>query len=328
MTTLVCGRELVEMASPVGYGYRVIEPNLAPNEPALIGRVHLMQVRPGFFIHCADVHNLHSMTTRFMLTERISIILTLGGRTDVTLGTSRLCMEPGNARGRSGRAEGAIVSLTQPELFTRYSRQGGQERKVSISVTGEWLESAGLKDIPEHGPLLDFAKRHLSIARWCPSAKAVALAEQMIHPPLGAPLLQHLYMESRAIAILAEAFAALAGRHSGDHTGIRPRDDQRMRKLREFLNSNPATTLSLEEIAAHVGTNPSTLQRNFRAAFGMTVFEYLRERRLLIAREALERDGVSVLQAAEMAGYTSAANFATAYRRHFGLSPSQSKSWV
>jgi AraC-like DNA-binding protein len=63
------------------------------------------------------------------------------------------------------------------------------------------------------------------------------------------------------------------------------------------------------------------LQRQFRSVYGTTVFEFLRECRLQRARQALERDGITVGQAALLAGYTSAANFATAYRRRFGLAP-------
>ena len=37
--------------------------------------------------------------------------------------------------------------------------------------------------------------------------------------------------------------------------------------------------------------------------------------------KALERDGASVAEAAYIAGYASAANFATAFRRFFGTSP-------
>ncbi|CFO34701.1 transcriptional regulator [Bordetella pertussis] len=37
----------------------------------------------------------------------------------------------------------------------------------------------------------------------------------------------------------------------------------------------------------------------------------------------LECDGLSVAQAACLAGYTSAANFATAFRRAFGVTPGQ-----
>ncbi|AGA34304.1 transcriptional regulator, AraC family [Thioalkalivibrio nitratireducens DSM 14787] len=101
-----------------------------------------------------------------------------------------------------------------------------------------------------------------------------------------------------------------------------------MRELRDFLDQNPDLPLSLDAVASRAGSNPSTLQKHFRAAFGMTVFEYLRERNLHRARRALEQDGVSVSIAADIAGYSSAANFATAYRRRFGITPKQSKSWI
>jgi AraC-like DNA-binding protein len=44
---------------------------------------------------------------------------------------------------------------------------------------------------------------------------------------------------------------------------------------------------------------------------------------LLRARQALEQEGRSVGEAADIAGYTSAANFATAFKRHFGITPRQ-----
>ncbi len=47
------------------------------------------------------------------------------------------------------------------------------------------------------------------------------------------------------------------------------------------------------------------------------------QHRLLRARQALEQEGRSVGEAADIAGYTSAANFATAFKRHFGITPRQ-----
>ena len=60
----------------------------------------------------------------------------------------------------------------------------------------------------------------------------------------------------------------------------------------------------------------------------MTVFEYQRGRRLQLAREALEREGASVNEAAWRAGYNSPANFATAFKRHFGITPRQVRARV
>ena len=54
---------------------------------------------------------------------------------------------------------------------------------------------------------------------------------------------------------------------------------------------------------------------------GTTIFEYARNRRLEKGRAALENDGVSVTEAAFLAGYSSAANFATAFKRAFGVPP-------
>lgn len=74
--------------------------------------------------------------------------------------------------------------------------------------------------------------------------------------------------------------------------------------------------------------NANTLQRQFRSVYGTTVFEHLRECHLQRARQALEHDGITVGQAALVAGYTSAANFATAYRRRFGLPPKLARARV
>ena len=48
----------------------------------------------------------------------------------------------------------------------------------------------------------------------------------------------------------------------------------------------------------------------------------VRELRLQRARKAIERDDVSAAQAAYEAGYSNPANFSTAFKRLFGLSPS------
>ncbi|MDL4863984.1 helix-turn-helix domain-containing protein, partial [Halomonas elongata] len=51
------------------------------------------------------------------------------------------------------------------------------------------------------------------------------------------------------------------------------------------------------------------------------VFDDLREYRLSLARDYLTR-GFSVQQAAHFCGYRHASNFATAFRRHYGVAPS------
>lgn len=67
--------------------------------------------------------------------------------------------------------------------------------------------------------------------------------------------------------------------------------------------------------------NPNTLQRHFRQSFGQTISGYLRETRLQRAAQALERDGISVAHAAEIAGYSNQANFCTAFKKRYNVLP-------
>ena len=66
--------------------------------------------------------------------------------------------------------------------------------------------------------------------------------------------------------------------------------------------------------------SPSSLRSKFRQRYGCTLFDYLRNCRLALARRYL-LEGHSVQQAAWMCGYQHATNFATAFRRHYGISP-------
>ena len=101
-----------------------------------------------------------------------------------------------------------------------------------------------------------------------------------------------------------------------------------MRALHAFLQTDAAMDMSLDALARQAGTNANTLQRHVRAVYGTTVFDFVREHRLQRARHALEQDGLTVGQAALVAGYNSAANFATAYRKRFGLPPKLSRGRI
>lgn len=76
------------------------------------------------------------------------------------------------------------------------------------------------------------------------------------------------------------------------------------------------------DLARRLGANVTTLQANFKAAFGTTIFGYVRNRRLEMARVLLLDHGLGVAEAGYRVGFTNASAFTAAYRRHFGHSPS------
>ena len=326
MNATVSSNDLIAMSPSVGNGYRLVNSPSAASDPVMQGVVRFVQMRPGLFAHSTDVEDLGAMSVEVGLSRQLNVVLALEGSVDASFDHTPLQLRV--AAGRRRSAQGVLVSVPDDTLFTRRAHRGKRERKVSISVDADWLEASGLDVDGRNGVLADFTGGRLSITRWQPSAKAVALAEQIHNPPPYARPLTNLYLESRAIELLTEALLAATGQTAVETAALRPRDELRMRELRAFLDSDAALDWSLDAIASHAGSNPSTLQRNFRIAFGTTIFEYLRDRNLQRARTALEQGGVSVAEAAALAGYTSAANFATAYRRRFGITPKQSRAWV
>jgi len=75
------------------------------------------------------------------------------------------------------------------------------------------------------------------------------------------------------------------------------------------------------ELAEEVGLSPSQFARRFRKAMGMNFRAYLSRERLNRARHQLE-EGVSVKEAAMIAGYSEVSQFSRAFCREFGVRPS------
>lgn len=82
--------------------------------------------------------------------------------------------------------------------------------------------------------------------------------------------------------------------------------------------ASPPTMKELEQLT---GTNSKHLNHAFRECAGVTVFEYLREERMKEARSLLQQTDLPIQDIAHQVGFTSSANFSTAFRERFGLTP-------
>ncbi|RKQ60779.1 AraC family two component transcriptional regulator [Vogesella indigofera] len=79
--------------------------------------------------------------------------------------------------------------------------------------------------------------------------------------------------------------------------------------------------ITVDDIASSVGSHEKKLSAVFKERTGLTVFAYLREERLRVAKQWLEQGDTSVQMIAEQLGFQNAGNFSTAFRERFGLPP-------
>ena len=90
-----------------------------------------------------------------------------------------------------------------------------------------------------------------------------------------------------------------------------------------YLIDNLSHLPSLPEIARLVGTHEKRLSQAFREHKGMSVFEFVRAERLRLAQRLLTQTALPVTDIATETGFSSAANFATAFRSQYGVSPTE-----
>lgn len=285
-------------------------------------RKHMRELRPGLHLHYDDICEPQSVHAHAEIFPGLRIVLLLEGALDLSYGDRDVRLAA-----TVDKPCACLVSVAEADQFTRRAQRGAYSRRVNLGLEFDWMDQVCASSQERSRTLDTFRCQHLATMQWQLSARGVALAEQIVRPLPMEPLLQSLYLECRSLELVTEAMGTLHAQAQGgvsdthDLKGLRPREHQRVRELHALLSSGQADAMSMDDIARQAGVNANTLQRQFRAVYGTTIFDHLRESRLLRARQALELEGVTVGQAAMIAGYTSAANFATAYRRRFGTPP-------
>ncbi|WP_039057594.1 AraC family transcriptional regulator [Enterobacter sp. Bisph1] len=135
------------------------------------------------------------------------------------------------------------------------------------------------------------------------------------------PLSRQLMLEGIMLQLLGNA---LSQRIQGQpkRTPALCGAEQRLENVRRLLEQHPEKEYSLATLAQLAAMSSSSLRVKFRQAYGQSVFDYLRDCRLDLARRYLA-EGYSVQQAAWKSGYQHATNFSTAFRRRYGMAPSE-----
>ncbi len=95
----------------------------------------------------------------------------------------------------------------------------------------------------------------------------------------------------------------------------------RTAKAVEWLRTNYAKPLRVEQLATMARMGVSTLHHQFRSLTAMSPLQYQKQLRLHVARERMLNEGLDAASAAFEVGYESASQFNREYSRFFGQPP-------
>lgn len=139
--------------------------------------------------------------------------------------------------------------------------------------------------------------------------------------------IQQVYLEGKALELIALQTAQwLQTAPPISRHRLKPSDIERIHQAKDIVTQRLEDPPSLLELARAVGVNDCTLKRGFRQVFGTTVFGYLRQQRLVKARQLLQNTEMSVAEVTCQVGYTHSGHFAAAFKREFGVTPKAFKN--
>ena len=97
----------------------------------------------------------------------------------------------------------------------------------------------------------------------------------------------------------------------------------RLRRVLDHLHARLDQPMDLAEAAGVAGCSVSHFAHLFKAAMGVAPMRYLREQRMLRARELVETTQLSMWEIGLRVGIPEPAQFSQAFRAHWKTPPSQ-----
>lgn len=248
-----------------------------------------------------------------------SFIFVLEGELDFDYGQQRF---------RLAEGQGLAVHLKHTELFRRRLHAQQCLSKVHLVLRPDWWQQC-----PPDSPVLEglrqtLAAAHLSHVYWSVPAVLQGACRQLLAcSEQQDPLLRRLQIEQLASGVLLEVLGQLP-RLWGPECRPEPASAQALGadiervllRLEHCLQQTPG----IETLAREMGMSARVLQRRFKQQTGLSVFDYLRQRRLVAACEWLENTDLSIGEVAHRSGFNHVSNFTTAFKRRYGQTPA---SW-
>lgn len=122
---------------------------------------------------------------------------------------------------------------------------------------------------------------------------------------------------------IADAFLRVPQASTDPSAGRQRFSERQKRRLLDFIAASLATPMGVADMAAATGVSATRLVERFKASFGTTPWQYVLRARLAEGRRLLETDAASITQISILSGFASPSHFATAFRKHVGVTPQE-----
>lgn len=89
----------------------------------------------------------------------------------------------------------------------------------------------------------------------------------------------------------------------------------------EYIYSHIHGRITVEELADHVGISPAYLSKLFKKEVGVSVSDYIREKKLVRAQNLLRYSEYSYIEIANYLAFSSQSHFVNCFKKQYGMTP-------
>ncbi|MBW4619425.1 MAG: AraC family transcriptional regulator [Cyanosarcina radialis HA8281-LM2] len=280
------------------------------------GYYRMMELLPGLQLQFEDVEYHRDLGVKVSAHEHpIQIGIFLSGAIECDLHPTfdRTC----SYFSGSGISPAYLERLRSPQRSTGLNIEIEPDVLESIFLDDRQRQADGVKQLFKGDdwkvsfyPQVTPAMRSLALQMWNAPYRGAA---------------KRMYLQGKVFELLAMYLDLIAedGTRNQVSLGLKPETIERLHYAKEILTTQFAQPLSLPELAQEVGLTHRSLQRGFQTLFSMTLMGYLQQRRLEQAKQLLRQGDRTVAEVAMQVGYGHLGNFASAFKRRFGITPSQ-----
>ncbi|VUD46054.1 Xylose operon regulatory protein [Thalassocella blandensis] len=274
----------------------------------------------GLRIHAVDALELSNHISSVNLMPSVNVGVLLKGKVDFCLGADWHHFD--------ADSNGPVCFASCVPVPTPWQRKMVKHNhvcKVVVSGSFDWLQDRD----PESRLISKLQTLGANVWQWPYDEKVEQLAQSLMALSQETSLHSNLTREARATELLLTGLEkrVLETTQSKNakpliNRNITRKGEAIRNHLETYIVRNPkAMKVDLSQLENQLGMSCSTLQRSFKKAFAITISDYVRVRKLEIARDSLSNGRTSIGEAAFMAGYGHASNFSKAFKLAFGVSP-------
>jgi AraC-like DNA-binding protein len=137
---------------------------------------------------------------------------------------------------------------------------------------------------------------------------------------------RNLFLESKCLDLVLRAYTLHLDQNASCENCRFLKFDynkEKIQKARSILLYQLNKPPTIPELSKNLGINQCYLKKGFKEMYGLTIYDFVQEQRMEIAKGMIQQSQFNVSEISESLGFASTSSFSKAFKKMYGMNPSE-----